>query len=297
MSSIWIFLILMIPGTFFLGLNDVLVRKVLRNSNTNEQSLLAYEFIGVGVIGAFLLVISGMPELRPGFWPAVLISTSLNIFAQWAWYTAFKKEEASLISPLRLITPPIILFTGFLFLKETPSLAGVVGVLVTFLGLWLLFHEEAAWRHKHFLDVIKKPGVLLGIFGAVSFAISFPFDKKAVVASSALFALTLGFLGVGLANALISKVLSLKNRINRNLNFKSNLKVLLILPFIHTFAAYLTFQALNYSLAAYAGSVKRLWSLWAVILSGQFLNEAGAGRKLLATLIMLLGIAVTVFWG
>lgn len=115
MTTTLLFLTLMIPGTFLLGLNDVLVRRLLKSGAIREQLLVTYEFIGVFVVLAVPLLIQGVPEIKPGFWSAILITAVLNIFAQWAWYTAFRKEEASLISPLRLLTPPLVLLTGFYF--------------------------------------------------------------------------------------------------------------------------------------------------------------------------------------
>lgn len=292
-----IFLLMMVPGTFLLGLNDVLVRRVLRRGTTSEQLLLGYEFVAVGILSIIPLMIQGLPDIKPGFWSAIIIGTVLNVFAQWSWYTAFKKEEASLISPLRLITPPLVLITGYLILREEPTLGGIVGVLITVVGLLLLLQSEAVWSGKRLVDVIKRPGVLLGIWGAVSFAISLPLDKKAVVNSSALLTVVLAFLGVGLANVIIGKLLNLRDQGARRIDFKNNLGILLTLPFIHALAAFFTFSALNYALVAYAGSIKRLWSFWTVLLSGKLLGEQNIGKKLLATAIMLAGIAVTVLLG
>lgn len=296
MSTTLVFLVLMIPGTFFLGLNDVLVRKVLSGGKVNSRLLAAYSFFSVGILLSLFLLFTGLPELKTGFWTAIIITAFLNIFAQWAWYTAFKKEEASLISPLRLITPPLVIITGFLTLNEKTTIPGALGILLTVFGLWILLQSEAAFKETRLRDVIKRPGVLLGIWGAVSFAISFPFDKKAVVASSGLLTAVIAFLAVGLGNAFIVYLRKFKEE-KPSLDFKNNWRILALVPVVHSIAAFLTFQALNYSLAAYAASLKRLWSFWAVLLSGQFLREKNIGRKLLATAIMLFGIAVTVFLG
>jgi len=67
--------------------------------------------------------------------------------------------------------------------------------------------------------------------------------------------------------------------------------------FINIAAFFLTTQALNYTLAAYAASVKRLWSFWAVILSGQILGEKDISHRLAATGIMLAGIVITSLFG
>lgn len=295
MSSTVLFLILMIPGTFFLGLNDVLVRKVLRRGRVSEQLFAGYDILSTGILLSLILAFTGLPAIKPGFWTAAAITVTLNIFAQWAWYAAFKREEASLISPFRLLTPPLVIITGYLTLREQPNLAGALGILVTLAGLFLLLESEASFNKMKFSGLIKRSGVLLAIWGAVSFAISFPFDKRAVVASSGLLTAAVSFLAVGLANLVIVYFRNFGRK--PVLDFKTNWRVLAVIPFIHSAAAFLTFQALNYSLAAYASSLKRLWSFWAVLLSGKLLQEHNIGKKLIATAIMLAGVAVTVLWG
>ena len=56
----------------------------------------------------------------------------------------------------------------------------------------------------------------------------------------------------------------------------------------------LTNQALNYSFAAYASSLKRLQAVWTIIIAGKFLKEKDMGQKIFATAIMLVGIMLTV---
>ncbi len=291
-----LFLALMLPGTFFLGLNDILIRKVLRSGKVNEQFLLAGNYLVSSVIFALVTLIVGRPQIQSGFWSALAVTVVLNTFAQWAWYAAFKKEEASLISPLRLLTPPLVIITGFLILGEHTSLIGIFGILTTVLGLWILIRSESKFQRISLTEIVKKPGVLLGFYGAVSFAISFPFDKKIVVTSSALFALTLAFLAVGLINAMIFIFSNFRSREVFSSAGVSR-PALLMIPLVQFCSAFLSYAALNYSLAAYAASVKRLWSLWAVILSGKFLGERHIKEKLIATLIMIVGILVTVFLG
>ncbi len=78
---------------------------------------------------------------------------------------------------------------------------------------------------------------------------------------------------------------------------KTNWQIIFLMVAVNIAGFFLTAQALNYTLAAYAASVKRLWSFWAVILSGSLLAEKDIGKKLVATSIMLAGIVVTSLFG
>lgn len=296
MTNTLLFLLLMIPGTFFLGVNDILIRKVLRRDAMDQQLLLSLDFIGSALILSVPLFIFGIPELKSGFWSAFLIAVVLNVFAQWAWYTAFKKEEASLVAPLRLLTPPLVLLTGYFVLVEQPSLGGILGIFITIGGLWFLLDSEAKFKDVQLLSVLKRPGVLLGLWGAISFAISFPLDKKAVVASSPLFLAALALLVVGIINFIIGYLMH-----HRDGHFFAGLKdswrVIIFIPFVHAAGSFLTYAGLNYALAAYAASVKRLWSMWTVLLSGKLLEEKNIFKKVVSIAIVLGGIFIIVFLG
>lgn len=294
MSDATLFLLFMIPGTLFLGINDVLIRRTLRNGKSSSQFLVMYEYATAALLLAIPLLFTGIPEIHKGFWSAIIITVVLNTFAQWAWYSAFAREEASLISPLRLITPPLVIITGYVVLNETPSLGGALGILVTVIGLWILLRDEAKESQFSLKKVMSRPGILLALWGAISFAISFPFDKRAVVTSSPLFAVVVVFTGLALGSAI---VLFLRRGERVHLSFQNQKSILFMIPFVHAAASILTYAAMQYSLAAYAASVKRLWPLWTILLSGALLKEGNIKKKILATVIMLAGIALTVILG
>ena len=283
----------MIPGTFFAGLLDVIIRYILREGKINERLLLAFNFIFSGLFIFIPFVLFDFPEIKQGFWLALFMTSFLGLFGHWIYYKAFSQSEASLISPTRLLTPPFVLITGFLILGETVSFLGAIGVLTTIIGLWFLVNPEN--KKLSLIKIFEHKGILLGTVGALFFAFSFPFDKKAVVASSALFFSAVYLVIVGFVSLVIYAVQKKDFSIYRNL--KANWRIIFLMVFINIAAFFLTAQALNYTLAAYAASVKRLWSFWAVILSGQLLKEKDIGKRLLATGIMLGGILITSLFG
>lgn len=292
-----IFLLLMVAGTFFLGAQDVFQRKYLRDG-INQQFLLGIAWIAGGAMLLPALFYYGTPKIMPGFWSALLVTAALNVISQSVFIRAFALSEASLIAPLRLLTPPLVILTGFFILGEAPTFAGAAGIVITMAGLWLLLSSENNFVFRGaFTKVFTDQGILWGIIGATLFAFSLPFDKKAVVASSALFFSVLVHMIVGLA------VVSGSVAFSKNFRggFWQNLhlwrgKLLLIGLFI-ALGGFMTNQALNYSLVAYAASLKRLWSFWTIVLAGSILQERRAGRRFLATAVMFSGIIITVVWG
>jgi len=290
-----LFLGLIIPATVLLGIYDTLARKILK-TGLDPRIVLAITFCFSGLLLFIVSLIVGFPEINPGFWKFFTATVLMNTFAQWFWFKAFAKEDASLISPFRLISPPFMIVAGLVFLGEKTSLFGAVGIFITVLGMFFLLHEEALIENKSFFEIIKRPGVLFAIIGAISFAITLPLDKGAIVRSSALFFSGIAFFSVGFLNILISLLFKEWDRkiISKLGKIKKEFPIFII---IHAFGTFLAMEALNYALAAYAGSVKRLTSLWAVLIGGKFLKEKNIFRKAMATIIMLAGIAVTLLFG
>ncbi|MBI2121720.1 MAG: DMT family transporter [Candidatus Sungbacteria bacterium] len=290
-----IFVLLMLAGTLALGADDVLKRKYLREG-MDEQILLGISWFGGGLLLLIPLFIFGIPEIKSGFWSAFFATTFLNVVSQNIFIRAFKIADASLIAPLRLLIPPIVIFTGFLVLGEVPTITGALGILTTIAGLWLLLpsggndsgvEERAALRQ----------GMIFGIMGSILFAFSFPFDKKAVVASSGIFFSSLVLIAVGILTIAGSMIFFKNSRISFFRDAVRWRRSLVLVSLAGGIGSFLTAQALGYSLAAYAASMKRLWSLWTVILAGKFLEERDLKRRLVATLIMLSGVAITAIWG
>jgi drug/metabolite transporter (DMT)-like permease len=286
-----LFVGLMAGGTFALGLSDVFRKKYL-NQGLDQQALLVITLFLSGFLVLPVLLLVGFPEVRTGFWAAAVTTIALNLISQNLFIRAFKLSDASLVAPLRLIIPPLVILTGFLFLHEAPTLIGTLGIFITMAGLWFLLGNKVK-LHKMLLN---DRGLVYGLLGSVLFAVSFPFDKIAVVHSSALFSTFVSFTTLGVLSYLINLLFNRNfNKVLLNCFFK-NLKENLLISISSSIGIVLTNQALNYSLVAYASSLKRLQALWTVIIAGRFLEEKETRRRLVATTIMFGGILLSALW-
>lgn len=293
--NILLFLTFMIPATLFLGAYDMMTRRVLRGGVDPSILLGIVFFVSGGVLFGLSAVI-GFPELKAGFWTAFIITVALNTFAQFAWYKAFQREDASLISPLRFITPPLVFISGFFVLGEAPSLFGIIGMAMIVCGLWFLLHSEARFENTSFRAILCRPGVVFGIAGAVSFAVTFPFDKQAVLTSSPLFVAGFAFLLMGTFHTSVNILFGRFGASARKELWEIR-KQLPVFVSLFTLGVLLSFHALPYTLAAYAAGVKRLVPLWVVLFSGRFLGEKNMSKKLAATFLMFAGIFIMLVYG
>lgn len=286
----------MIPATAFLGAYDVLGKRLMLKSGLPVPLVVGVSFLLSGLMLSPFLLWTGIPEIGSGFLSAAIAIILINAVSNFAWYQALKLEDASLLAPTRLLTPPLVLVTAYFFLGEVPGLVGAVGVLTTILGLYLLIASEAKTMGADCVKVLKRPGVLIAFLCAITGAITFSLDKKAVTASSAMFFTVVFFLGVGSCN--LFAALTSGNVRAENLHvLRRNSARIIAFSFVHAAGALLSFAALSFTLAAYAASTKRLWSVFSVVFAGQFLKEKNIRAKLVAVIVMLIGIAIPLIWG
>lgn len=292
-----IFLALMIAGTFFLGVNDIQKKKLLRDG-IHDQLLLGISYSVGGIILFSIVAVVGLPVIRTGFWTALSASVILNVVSQSIFIHAFKIADASLIAPLRLLTPPFVILTGFIVLREVPTVGGILGIFITVFGLGVLLSPKKFFSISAMKNyIIGERGVQFGLLGSFLFALSFPFDKQAVVTSSGIFATSVRMFSVGGIVLFLNVVFN--RRFLRELVpvVKEWRMPLLSVSAVHAVGDFLTTQALAYSLAAYAASIKRLWSFWTILLAGKVLNEKKVGFRFMAAAVMFLGIIITAWFG
>lgn len=286
----------MLPATLLLGAHDIATKKLLAGA-TKEQFLLGVVWSSVGLLSTVTLLFFGVPNVQPVFWGAFIGTAALNVLGQLAWYRAFKHEPVSVVAPLRLLIPILVIGTGFLFLREQPSLSGILGIIVTMVGLWFLLDIRAGELKNSLTKTITSQGIRWGFVGVVSFAVSFPLDKVATVASSAPFFISLEFMTVGIVSIGLARLFGDATLMEQWRILYTRRAWLFADILILLGGSLLSVHSLNFAFAAYASSVKRLQSLWSVLFSGAFLKEGEIGKKLLATAVMLAGVAITVFFG
>ncbi|MEQ1499895.1 MAG: EamA family transporter, partial [Parcubacteria group bacterium] len=113
---------------------------------------------------------------------------------------------------------------------------------------------------------------------------------------SAIFSTFLIFSVVGLATFILNIIRDREFGALVNHSFRKNLKANILVSLLNSVGVVLTNQALNYSLVAYASSIKRLQVLWTIILSGKILEEKQIRRRLLSAIIMFMGILLSIIW-
>ena len=264
-----------------------------------ERLILAAQWIAGGAL-LTLLCVAANPELlrrplsdflAPGFWPTLFAGGLLNLVAYYFYVRAFRLSDASLVAPVILLTPVLLLVTSPLMLGEQVSPLGGVGVLFSVAGAAFLGRREKGAPLAASLGALASdPGARSMFVTAALWSVTANIDKLGVRASSPLIWIAalsdfIALCGVGYWLALPRRSFDL-----RETRWAATSGV------ANALGNALQMYALTLLLVPYVIAIKRLSGLFTVIAGGLILKEDINGR-LLGASIMLLGAMLIAFAG
>jgi drug/metabolite transporter (DMT)-like permease len=128
--------------------------QVLRNTVMKRLGHSLDEYINVWGRFTFLLPFAGMfvlyhgvPVIKPGFVWACLTFAVCQIVSTMSLSKALKLADISMVTALWKVSLLILVALGYFTLKETPSVLGVAGIVISMAGVYLLNVNRAhiAW--------------------------------------------------------------------------------------------------------------------------------------------------------
>ncbi|MFO1124431.1 MAG: EamA family transporter [Methylocystis sp.] len=219
---------------------------------------------------------------KPDFWTLLVWSGALNVVAYALYIRAFRLSDASLVAPLVLLTPVLMLFTSPVMTGEHAPPMGVFGVLFTVLGVGLLDADQESGRRFNFHVFARDQGARMMIGTAAIWSVTANIDKLGVRASTPLVwitAVTIVIAGCALlywfaGRRAAPRLIALRHAIGAGTAM--------------AFGNTLQMWALTVLFTPYVIAIKRLSALFTVLASGHVLKEESSGR-LLGAAVMLAG--------
>ncbi|MCC3247011.1 DMT family transporter [Methylocystis sp. WRRC1] len=219
---------------------------------------------------------------RPNFWTLLAWSGALNVVAYALYIRAFRLSDASLVAPLVLLTPVLMLVTSPVMTGEQAPPLGMFGVLFTVLGVGLLDANQANGKRFNFAIFARDAGARSMIATAVIWSVTANIDKLGVQASTPLIWIT----AVTIVIALCAFAYWAAGR--RPAPRLRTLRYALGAGSAMAFGNTVQMWALTVLFTPYVIAIKRLSALFTVLASGRVLKEETGGR-LLGAAVMLAG--------
>lgn len=229
-----------------------------------------------------------VPPLDEVFFLTFAFCLPLNAIPFFMYIKAIQVSPLSLTVPYLAFTPVFMVFTGWLFLDETPDAWGIAGIVGVCAGSYVLnLTPGLASIWSPFRAVFQETGSWMMMVVAMMYSVTSVLGKLAILHSSPLFFQVSFFV---VFNTLMLAVFRGAGKIR--------LAALCLRPAAGAMAGalfflHILFHGIGISLvkAAYMVSVKRLSVVLGVILGGLFFHEPHFRIRLAGALLMFIGAA------
>jgi drug/metabolite transporter (DMT)-like permease len=287
-----LWLILSLLTALAVATQDTWVKRFF--SHLSAFDMVAYPAVYSFPLFAAATAWADRPNLDAVFWWSFIASLPLNGISFVLYMQAIKRSPLSLTLPYLAFTPVFMILTGSLLLNELPNSWGVVGILTTCIGSYIL-NLDAKQRRltAPIRAVFKESGSWMMLIVAFIFSIAAVVGKKGILHSSPLF-FTMSFFAV--FNPTFVLLLWLFGRIRLATYAEMPLKGLTAgcLLFVHALCHGF---AISLTKAAYMISIKRLSILFGVIYGGLIFKESQIILRFTGAALMLSGALVIILKG
>jgi drug/metabolite transporter (DMT)-like permease len=240
-----------------------------------------------------MLYLNGIPEIKHGFFLAVILSTPLEILAMFLYNRSIKLSPLSLTLPFLAFTPIFLLVTAHIMIGESPNFHGFIGILLITLGGYLLNIDIDKGFFYPFKAIRNERGSLLMLGVAFLYSITSVFGKIMVEKSDFIFTPAVYFTFVTFVTAIIA-----------SFQCKSGLKGVFESKRLHLMVGIFSclmivshFLGLSMIKVEYMISVKRSSMLFGIIYGSIIFKEVEIRKRLFSASIMLIGIILLSAFG
>jgi drug/metabolite transporter (DMT)-like permease len=276
--------------------------QVLRNTVMKRLGHRLDEYINVWGRFTFLLpfallfvLVKGVPPIKPGFAWACLAFAVCQTISTLALSKALKLADISMVTALWKVSLVVLLVLGYVTLKETPTLLGIAGVLLSMTGVYLLNVSRAhlsPWAPL--VVLVTDPGLRYTLLAALFFAPSVVTIKRAIQLSDPY----TGTLGGYLAASLLITPLVLATSRRHFREVPRHWRAFFGLGFFAALTTVSQGTAYLLTLSSYVEAVKQVEILFAMGIGVLAFGEKQTVREIApGALVMLAGVVLLTLAG
>ena len=260
-------------------------QKKLACAGENPININFINYIFLSVFSLPLLFLCKNTPLEHGFWEYAILCGIMGAVCNCFMALALKRGELSVLGPINSYKAIVGMIFGIFILHEFPNIYGLCGIGLIILGSYFILESPKA---------LMKRDIQYRIYALVFSAIEAVFIKKVIVLSSiAVSFIVSSFLGALFSFLLVKIFSNQKIRIRSKKHFSMYLITALCFG-IMTFATAYVFKFMN---VGYALSLFQLSIILNVILGYKLFREKHLLKKLLGSLIILVGSVAIILCG
>jgi len=285
--------ILAFSAAMLTSFNPILYKRMLKDADTLVV-VWGVTLLALPLLGLFAFALT--PRLPATDWLfafSVLASAGLNVIAHLASTRALKLADVSLITPLLIFSPVFTVLLSALFLGETPSARGVLGVGLVLIGaFWLNYRSGENWLAP-FKSLALTPAVTLVLLAGLLWAITPLFEKTAILHTTPESPRLAAFVVDVLLAAILTPAVFVRGKTDIGKLFLHRREFFLA-GLIAGIAPVLGYTAFSLGFVGYVTTLFKLSTLMTVFWSFLFLKERRMAQRLPAALTMVIGAILIV---
>lgn len=290
--------LLAVGTAVFYALNGAWSARVSRSAGAVGGAWALFAF-AAPMMGTYLLV-RGMPEVSPGFWPAWSAAVVGNLVAWSLFFASLRSGDLGITYPLLALTPVFVVPVEWVLLDELPSAFGLSGIGLVVVGVYFLnFRRASDGPLGPIAAIVRDRSARQALTVALIWSVTGTLDRVAVLESSPAF---YGFmLPAGLSVLFVPLVLRAASRSPGTEGWRRvgacGAGVLVVHGLFFAAMIALQMEALTLERASYVLSIKRSGAVVAVLIGYFAFAERDLGSRLLGTVVTLAGATVLVLMG
>lgn len=260
-------------------------QKKLTKSGEAATCINCINYILMSLISIPLLLLVNFSLITPEFWLYAIAGGITGAIGNCFMVLALKQGELSVLGPINSYKAIVGMVFGIFLLHEYPNIYGLLGIGLIIIGSYFILESPKALLRK---DIQYR------IYALIFTAIEAVFIKKVIILSSIASSFIISsFLGA-IFSYLIMRILE-----NEKLHIPTKKNSIMYISTTLCFAimTFTTAYVFKYMNVGYALSLFQLSIILNVILGYKLFNEKKLIKKLLGSLIILIGSAAILIFG
>ena len=281
--------IVYVCGRLIFSLASNVYQKKLSHQGLHPFYIVATTYCVLSLLAAPFLGVIELNHLTYNFLVNVSLASLFDVAGWMFLVLSLSKTDLSVFGPLNAYKVVVSMLLAMLFLNEIPSVQGFLGVLIIIVGSFFLMPPIRTHQANRLINLLSDKGVRARFLSIILFSVGTIFLKKSVSDGGALATMIFWSL-IGLPLVIISNYFFLPNKIQQEIKAtKPHLYTIVSIGLMVFFMQYLTLLLLENMLVAYALALFQLGMVLQVFIGYRVFNEKNILRKLLASIVMMLG--------
>ena len=274
-----------------------IIIRILTNSMSNvfqkklsleDENPVVVNFINYFILCIFsipLIFLANIPITNINFIIYALLGGLTGAICNCFMVLALKRGELSVLGPINSYKAIIGLIFGMIILHEFPNIFGLIGIALIIIGSYFILETPKAFLKK---DIQYR------IYALIFSAIEAVFIKKVIILSS----ITTSFITSSFLGAIFSFIImSIFSGKNFKIPSRKHTIIYILTAICFGLMTFTTAYVFRYMNVGYALSLFQLSIIINVILGYKLFNEKNLLKKLIGSLIILIGSATIMIYG